>query len=85
MTNRRTSNTAVAALVLTTLLSTGVANAQDPPLDLGVIVCQSQSDPTIVSAGMSEPVGDIVLMCANIPPQRADFPSVTSSPTSMCR
>ena len=61
----------VAALVLMTLLSTGVANAQIPvpPADLGVITCQSVAVPPIVRAeGIAELVGDIILTCINIPP-----------------
>ena len=40
----------VAALVLMTLLSTGVASAQTPPADLGVITCNSVAVPPIVRA-----------------------------------
>ena len=62
----------VAALVLMTLLSTGVANAAhegDAPHDLGVITCQSVAVPPIVRAeGIAELVGDIILTCMNVPP-----------------
>ncbi len=76
MTNRRTSNTAVAALVLMTLLSTGVANAQVvPPADLGVITCNSVAVPPIVRAeGIAELVGDIVITCTNTPPAAGGSP-----------
>ena len=57
----------VAALVLMTLLSTGVANAQTPPATLGVITCQSVAVPPIVRAeGIAELVGDIILTCTNV-------------------
>ena len=62
----------VAALVLMTLLSTGVASAAhvgDLPHDLGVITCNSVAVPPIVRAeGIAELVGDIVLTCTNVPP-----------------
>ncbi len=75
----------LAVLVLITLLSTGVARAA-PPADLGVISCQSVAVPPIVRAeGIAELVGDIVITCINIPPQRAEFQLVTWLPTSTCR
>ncbi len=56
----------VAALVLMTLLSTGVASAQISPADLGVINCDSVAVPPIVRAeGIAELVGDIILTCFN--------------------
>ena len=61
----------VAALVLMTLLSTGVASAAHlgPPHTLGVITCNSVAVPPIVRAeGIAELVGDIVLTCTNVPP-----------------
>ena len=65
----------VAALVLMTLLSTGVANAQVPPADLGVITCQSVAVPPIVRAeGIAELVGDIVISCTNVEPASGGSP-----------
>ena len=63
----------VAALVLMTLLSTGVASAAhlpgSPPHTLGVITCNSVAVPPIVRAeGIAELVGDIILTCTNVPP-----------------
>ena len=61
-----------SALVLMTLLGTGVASAAhvgDLPHDLGVITCNSVAVPPIVRAeGIAELVGDIVLTCTNVPP-----------------
>ena len=60
----------VAALVLMTLLSTGVASAQAPPATLGVISCSSTAVPPIVRAeGIAELVGDIVILCTNTSPE----------------
>ena len=57
----------VAALVLMTLLSTGVASAQ--PVPLGVITCQTFGDPTTVRAeSMADQLGDITALCTNNPP-----------------
>ena len=65
----------VAALVLMTLLSTGVASAQAPPADLGAVTCQSVAVPPIVRAeGIAELVGDIILTCTNIPPSQGGIP-----------
>ena len=62
----------VAALVLMTLLSTGVASAAHvggAPHDLGVITCNSVAVPPIVRAeGIAELVGDVILTCTNVPP-----------------
>ena len=65
----------VAALVLMTLLSTGVANAQAGPATLGVISCTSTAVPPIVRAeGIAELVGDIVITCQNTSPQAGGIP-----------
>jgi hypothetical protein len=56
-------------LVLGIMLGVNVASAQVPSLSLGVVTCQATAVPPVVRAeGIAEIVGDIVLVCQNIPP-----------------
>ena len=58
-----------AALVFVTLLSAGVASAQIPPDDFGVITCSSNAvTPLVRAEGIAELLGDIVLTCINTSP-----------------
>jgi hypothetical protein len=59
-------------LVLGIMLGVNVANAQTPPVpsqSLGLVACQATAVPPVVRAeGIAEIVGDIVLICNNVPP-----------------
>ncbi|MCB0220553.1 MAG: hypothetical protein KDH09_12710, partial [Chrysiogenetes bacterium] len=58
-------------LVLGIMLGVNVATAQTvrPSQSLGVVTCQATAVPPVVRAeGIAEIVGDIVLVCQNIPP-----------------
>ena len=56
-------------LVLGIMLGVNVASAQLPSNTLGVVTCQATAVPPVVRAeGIAEIVGDIVLVCQDIPP-----------------
>jgi hypothetical protein len=56
-------------LILGIMLGVNVASAQVPSQSLGVVTCQATAVPPVVRAeGIAEIVGDIVLVCQNIPP-----------------
>ena len=56
-------------LVLGIMLGANVATAQVPSQALGLVACQATAVPPVVRAeGIAELVGDIVLICTNVPP-----------------